>query len=327
MQRREFITLFGGAAAVWPLSVRAQQPPVPVIGFLSSRSPVESTQLVAAFRDGLKDNGFVEDQSVRIEYRWAEGQYDRLARLASDLVRRNVAAIAAVGNTPSAYAARTATTNIPIVFVIGDDPVAAGLVDSLSRPHSNLTGVTVLFGALGPKRLEVLHELMPDAVTIAMLVNSNNPTTAQAIKVMQEAALIHRQKLIVETAGTEGELETAFAGIAQQHATAVVLDADPFFTTRRDQLAALAARYAIPVVYPQRAFVLSGGLMSYGGDLRIGYRDAGRYIGRILKGAKPADLPVQQATKVELVINLKTAKALGLAVPMSLLGRADELIE
>jgi putative ABC transport system substrate-binding protein len=264
---------------------------------------------------------------VRIEYRWAEGQYDRLARLASDLAHRNVAAIAAVGNTPSAYAARTATTNIPIVFVIGDDPVAAGLVDSLSRPHGNLTGVTVLFGALGPKRLEVLHELIPDAVAIAMLVNSNNPTTAQAIKAMQEAALIHRQKLVVETAGTEGELETAFAGIAQQHAAAVVLDADPFFTTRRDQLAALVARYAIPVVYPQRAFVLSGGLISYGGDLRIGYRDAGRYIGRILKGAKPADLPVQQATKVELVINLKTAKALGLAVPMSLLGRADELIE
>jgi len=192
MRRREFITLIGGAAAVWPLSVRAQQLPVPVIGFLSSRSPVESTQLVAAFRDGLKDNGFVEDQSVRIEYRWAEGQYDRLARLASDLVRRNVAAIAAVGNTPSAYAARTATTNIPVVFVIGDDPVEAGLVDSLSRPHGNLTGVTVLFGALGPKRLEVLHELMPDAVTIAMLVNSNNPTSAQAIKVVQEAALIHR---------------------------------------------------------------------------------------------------------------------------------------
>ena len=194
MQRREFITLFGGTAATWPLAARAQQPPVPVIGFLSSRSPVESTQLVAAFRDGLKDNGFVEDQSVRIEYRWAEGQYDRLARLASDLVHRNVAAIAAVGNTPSAYAARTATTNIPIVFVVGDDPVAAGLVDSLSRPHGNLTGVTVLFGALGPKRLEVLHEIMPDAVTIAMLVNSNNPTTAQAIKAVQEAALIRRQK-------------------------------------------------------------------------------------------------------------------------------------
>ncbi len=327
LQRRKFIKLLGGAAATWPLSVRAQQPALPVIGFLSSRSPVESTQLVAAFREGLKGNGFVEDKSVRIEYRWAEGQYDRLALLASDLVNRKVAAIAAVGNTPSAYAAKTATTIIPVVFVIGDDPVEIGLVDSLSHPHGNLTGVTVLFGPLGPKRLEVLHELMPDAVTIAMLVNSNNPTTSQAIKAVQEAALIHRQKLVVQTAGTEGELETAFAGIAQQHAAALVLDADPFFTTRRDQLVALAARYAIPVMYPQRDFVVSGGLMSYGGDLRMGYRDAGGYIGRILNGAKPADLPVQQSTKVELVINLKTAKALGLAVPISLLGRADELIE
>jgi putative tryptophan/tyrosine transport system substrate-binding protein len=327
LQRRKFIKLLGGAAATWPLSVRAQQPASPVIGFLSSRSPVESTQLVAAFREGLKSNGFVEDKSVRIEYRWAEGQYDRLALLASDLVNRKVAAIAAVGNTPSAYAAKTATTIIPVVFVIGDDPVEVGLVDSLSHPRGNLTGVTVLFGQLGPKRLEVLHELMPDAVTIAMLINSNNPTTSQAIKAMQEAALIHRQKLVVQTAGTEGELETAFAGIAQQHAAALVVDADPFFTTRRDQLVALAARYAIPVMYPQRAFVVSGGLMSYGGDLRMGYRDAGGYIGRILNGAKPADLPVQRSTKVELVINLKTAKALGLAVPMSLLGRADEMIE
>jgi putative ABC transport system substrate-binding protein len=305
---------------------RAQQA-MPVIGFLSSRSPVESAQLVAAFLDGLKRNGFVEGQNVRIEYRWAEGQYDRLARLASDLVDRNVAAIAAVGNTPSAYAARAATTTIPVVFVMGDDPIEVGLVDSLSRPNGNLTGVTVLFSALGPKRLEVLHELMPDAGTIAMLVNSNNPTTGQAVKAAQEAALVHRQKLVVQTAGTEGELGTVFAAMAQQRATALVLEGDPFFTTRRDQIVALAARYAIPVIYAQRDFVVSGGLISYGGDLGIGYRDAGGYIARILKGAKPADLPVQQSTKVELVINLKTAKALGLAVPMSLLGRADELIE
>jgi putative ABC transport system substrate-binding protein len=277
--------------------VRAQQPALPVIGFLSSRSSVESTQLVAAFREGLKGNGFVENKSVRIEYRWAEGQYDRLALLASDLVNRKVAAIAAVGNTPSAYAAKTATTIIPVVFVVGDDPVEIGLVDSLSHPHGNLTGVTVLFGPLGPKRLEVLHELMPDAVTIAMLINSNNPPTSQAIKAMQAAALIHRQKLVVRTAATEGELETAFAGIAQQHAAALIVDADPFFTTRRDQLVALAARYAIPVMYPQRAFVVSGGLTSYGGDLRMGYRDAGGYIGRILNGAKPADLPCSSPRK------------------------------
>jgi putative ABC transport system substrate-binding protein len=326
MKRRDFVALLGGAAA-WSVVARAQQQAMPVIGFLSSRSPVESAQLVAAFLDGLKRNGFVEGQNVRIEYRWAEGQYDRLARLASDLVNRNVAAIAAVGNTPSAYAARAATTSIPVVFVVGDDPIEVGLVDSLSRPNGNLTGVTVLFSALGPKRLEVLHELMPDAGTITMLVNSNNPTAGQAVKAAQEAALVQRQKLVVQTAGTEGELGTAFAAMAQQRATALLLEGDPFFTTRRDQIVALAARYAIPVMYPQRDFVVSGGLISYGGDLGIGYRDAGVYIARILKGAKPADLPVQQSTKVELVINLKTAKALGLAVPMSLLGRADELIE
>ncbi len=327
MRRRDFIKIIAGSATAWPLSARAQQPAMPVIGFLSSRSPVESAQLVAAFLDGLKRNGFVEGQNVRIEYRWAEGQYDRLARLASDLVNRNVAAIAAVGNTPSAYAARAATTSIPVVFVMGDDPIEVGLVDSLSRPNGNLTGVTVLFSALGPKRLELLHELMPDAGTIAMVVNSNNPTTGQAVKAAQEAALVHRQKLAIQTAGTEDELGTAFAAMAQQPATALVLEGDPFFTTRRDQIVALAARYAIPAMYPQRDFVVSGGLISYGGDLGIGYRDAGSYIARILKGAKPADLPVQQSTKIELVINLKTAKALGLAVPMSLLGRADELIE
>jgi putative ABC transport system substrate-binding protein len=327
MRRRDFIKIIAGSATAWPLSARAQQPAMPVIGFLSSRSPVESAQLVAAFLDGLKRNGFVEGQNVRIEYRWAEGQYDRLARLASDLVNRNVAAIAAVGNTPSAYAARAATTSIPVVFVMGDDPIEVGLVDSLSRPNGNLTGVTVLFSALGPKRLELLHELMPDAGTIAMVVNSNNPTTGQAVKAAQEAALVHRQKLVIQTAGTEDELGTAFAAMAQQPATALVLEGDPFFTTRRDQIVALAARYAIPAMYPQRDFVVSGGLISYGGDLGIGYRDAGSYIARILKGAKPADLPVQQSTKIELVINLKTAKALGLAVPMSLLGRADELIE
>src|SRR6266851_70140 len=272
MRRRDFIKIIAGSATAWPLSARAQQPAMPVIGFLSSRSPVESAQLVAAFLDGLKRNGFVEGQNVRIEYRWAEGQYDRLARLASDLVNRNVAAIAAVGNTPSAYAARAATTSIPVVFVMGDDPIEVGLVDSLSRPNGNLTGVTVLFSALGPKRLELLHELMPDAGTIAMVVNSNNPTTGQAVKAAQEAALVHRQKLAIQTAGTEDELGTAFAAMAQQPATALVLEGDPFFTTRRDQIVALAARYAIPAMYPQRDFVVSGGLISYGGDLGIGYR-------------------------------------------------------
>jgi putative ABC transport system substrate-binding protein len=325
MRRREFITLLGGVAA-WPFAARAQQP-MPVIGFLSSRSLVESAHLVAAFREGLRENGFIEGQNLRIEYRWAEGQYDRLPRLASDLVERKVVAIATAGNTPSAYAARAATTLIPIVFVIGDDPIKVGLVDTLNRPQGNVTGVTVLFGPLGLKRFELLSELAPRAATIAMLANPSNPITAQAIKEAQEATRILRRQLVVQTADNENEIEAAVASIAQQHAGALVVDADPFFTTRRDQLIALTARYSLPAIYSHRDFVAAGGLMSYGGDIRIGYHGAGIYIARILKGAKPADLPVQQATRVELIVNLKTAKTLGLTLPITLLGRADEVIE
>jgi putative ABC transport system substrate-binding protein len=324
VRRRHFITLLGGAAA-WPLAARAQQP-MPVIGFLSSRSPAESTRLVAAFREGLKDVGFVQDQNVRIDYRWAEGQYDRLERLASDLVYRQVAAIAAVGNTPSARAAKAATSTIPIVFVVGDDPVKVGLVDSLSRPRGNLTGLTVLFGPLALKRFELLHEVVSGG-TVAILTNPSNPLAERAINEAQEAARILRRQLILQIAGTESELNKAFASLAQQHVGAVLVDQDPFFTTRREQVVGLAARYALPAIYAQRDFVTNGGLMSYGGDLRTAYRDAGSYIGRILKGATPADLPVVQSTKVELVINLKTAKALGITFPLPLLGRADEVIE
>jgi putative tryptophan/tyrosine transport system substrate-binding protein len=327
MKRREFISLLGGAAATRPLAVRAQQPSTPVVGFLSSRSPIESTQLIAAFYDGLRDVGFVEGKNLHIEYRFAEGQYNRLPQLATDLVQRQVTAIAAVGNTPSANAAKTATSVIPIVFVVGEDPVKIGLVDNLARPHGNLTGFTVLFGPLGPKRFETLHDVMPGARTIALLVNPNNPTAGDAIKTAQEAASTYRQQLSVQNVRSEGDLETAFANLAQEHADALVVDADPFFTTRREPLVALAARYSIPTIYSYRDFVVTGGLMSYGGDLRIGYHDAGGYVGRIIKGAKLSDLPVQQVTKVELVINLKTAKALGLTIPLPVLGRADGVIE
>jgi ABC-type uncharacterized transport system substrate-binding protein len=320
LHRREFITLLGGAAVAWPLAARAQQQAMPAIGFLSSRSLVESTHLVAAFREGLRENGYIEGQNLRIEYRWAEGQYDRLPRLASDLVERKVVAIATAGNTPSAYAARAATTLIPIVFVIGDDPVKVGLVDSLNHPQGNVTGVTVLFGPLGLKRFELISELVPSAATIAMLANPNNPITGQAIKEAQEATRILGRQLVVQSSGTENELEAAIASVVQQRAGALVVDADPFFTTRRDQLIALTARYSLPAIYSHRDFVAAGGLMSYGGDIGIGYHGAGIYIARILKGAKPADLPVQQATKVELIINLKTARALGLTVPLPLIG-------
>jgi putative tryptophan/tyrosine transport system substrate-binding protein len=283
--------------------------------------------LVAAFRDGLRDTGFVEDQNVRIEYRWAEGQYDRLPQLASDLVNRQVAAIATAGNTPSAYAAKAATTIIPIVFVVGDDPIKIGLVGNLARPHGNLTGVTVLFGPLGPKRFEILQEVIPGAHAIGLLVNPNYPTAKEDIKVAQETVSAYRKQLIVQSAGSESELETAFANLVQQHVDGLVVNSDAFFGTRREQLTALAARYALPAIYSNRDFAVSGGLMSYGGDLRAAYHDAGGYVGRILKGAKPESLPVQQSTKFELVINLKTAKALGLTVPPSVLARADEVIE
>ena len=326
MRRREFI-IGVGVATSWSRAVFAQRAAAPMVGFLSSRSPIESKELVAAFKDGLRDYGLIEGQNVRIEYRWAEGVYNRLPHLASDLVNQGVAAIAAVGNTPAAIAARDATNGIPIVFVVGDDPIKTGLVNSLARPLGNLTGITVLFGPLAPKRFEALYQLVPNALSVGLLINPNNPAAQAAVKIAEEWTSAHQLKLVPMGASSESELASAFTNLAQQKIAALVVDADPFFTTRREQLIALAATHSIPTIYPQRDFVSNGGLISYGGDLRSGYRDAGAYVGRIVQGAKPTDLPVQQSTRIELIVNLKTAKTLGLDLPTSILLRADEVIE
>jgi putative tryptophan/tyrosine transport system substrate-binding protein len=328
MRRREFVIMLGGAAAAWPLLVSAQQRPVPVVGFLNAASPDGYAPMVAAFRQGLNEIGFVEGQNVTIEYRWAEGQYGRLPTLAADLVGRRVAVIAATGGSPSALAVRTATTTIPIVFTTGDDPVQAGLVASLNRPGGNITGVTTLNMEVGPKRLELLHELMPAATIIALLVNPTSPALAeQSIRDSQTAARILGLELRVLNASTEREIDGAFETLVQLRANGLVIGTDNYFIGRSEQFAALALRHAVPAISSYREFAASGGLMSYGGDFTDTYRLAGVYAGRILRGDKPADLPVQQATKVQLVINMKTAKALSLTFPITLLGRADEAIE
>jgi putative tryptophan/tyrosine transport system substrate-binding protein len=324
LQRRDVIALLGGAAA-WPFAARAQQSAMPVIGFLRSTSLPDSTQLVTAFRQGLKEAGFVEGQNVAIEYRWAEGQYDRLRALVADLVGRKVAVIAA--NSPSALAAKTVTTRIPIVFTTGDDPVNLGLVASLSRPTGNVTGVTFFGGALVAKQLELLHELIPQATMISVLVNPNYPGTAFQLSDVQEAARTLGHQMHVLNASTSSEINTAFVSIAQQRTDALLVAGDPFFLSRLSQFITLAARHAVPTIYPQREYVAGGGLISYGTSVTDAYRQVGVYVGRILKGAKPTDLPVVRATKFELVINLQTAKLLGLEVPPTLLARADEVIE
>ena len=327
MKRREFVRISGVVAAAWLSPARAQQPATPVIGFLNSGSPDGYAQLVAAFRQGLNEIGYVEGQNVAIEFRWAQAQDDRLSALATELVRRPVAVIAGLNSTAAARAAKAATTTIPIVFVIGADPVEVGLVASLNRPGGNLTGVSFLGNMLVPKRLELLRELVPTADTIAFLVNPINPNADADTKNAQAAAHAIGRTLFVLNATSERDLETAFAKLAKQRAHALLVNVDPLFISHRGQIILLAARHAIPTIYDRREFVAAGGLMSYGSSLTDVYRQAGIYTGRILKGTKPADLPILQPTKFEMVINLKTAKALGVTIPHSILLRADQVIE
>jgi putative ABC transport system substrate-binding protein len=327
MKRREFVTLLAGAAVTWPLSARAQQPLL-VIGFLSNASPDLYAFRLRAFRQGLKEAGYVEGQNVAIEYRWAEGQNDRLPVLAAELVRRQVDVIVAGGGTPSAVAAKAATATIPIVFAVAVDPVKIGFVASLNRPGGNLTGITDLNVEVGPKRLELLHELLPTATTIALLVNPTSPSLAEPFeRALKAAASTLGLQLHVLQASTEQDFDRVFADVVRLRAAALVIMPDNFFLTRSEQLGVLSLHYAVPAIAQNRPFVAAGGLMSYGGDEKEYYRLVGVYAGKILKGEKPADLPVMQSTKVELIINLKTAKALGITVPLPLIGRADEVIE
>jgi putative ABC transport system substrate-binding protein len=308
MRRREFIAAVGGAVA-WPLVARAQRAAMPVIGFLNSRAADDAAPLINAFRDGLKDAGFVEGSNVAIEYRWADGHYDRLRTMAADLVSRQVAVIAATGGIPVALVAKVATTTIPIVFGVGADPVELGLVTSLNHPGGNITGVSILNNEVAPKLVQLLHDALPNAVTVGLLINPTNPYAEKLSYAVQES------------------VESVFAALVQLRAEALLVEGDPFIDSHAEEIVALATRHQVPTICPFPEYVVSGGLMSYGPNLPDAYRVVGLYTGRILKGEKPADLPVQQSTKIELIINLKTAKTLGLAIPLPLLGRADEVIE
>jgi putative tryptophan/tyrosine transport system substrate-binding protein len=325
MLRRNVIALIGSAALAWPRVARAQSPAMPVIGFLSSRSAIDSALQVAAFRQALGEAGYVEGQDVVVDYHWADGQYDRLPELAADLVRRQVALIFAGG--PAAHAAKAATTTIPILFVSGEDPVKFGLVSSLSRPGGNITGVSTFNAVVGSKRFDLLRELVPNAAVMALLVNPKYPSAESETKETQAAARAVGRDLIILHASTEKELDAAFATLVQRKVGALVITGDPFFVSRRDKVVALAAQHAIPTIYVQREFAAAGGLISYGTNLTDAYHQVGIYAGQILKGAKVAELPVVRPTKFELVINLKTAKTLSVAIPPALLARADEVIE
>jgi ABC-type uncharacterized transport system substrate-binding protein len=325
MQRREFITLLGSAAAAWPFAVRAQ-PAMPVVGFLNSRSPDEAGHLLGAFRRGLLEIGYIEGQNVKIEYRWANGQYNQLPTMATELSKLPVAVIAATGGEPSGLAAKAATSIIPIVFIL-NDPIKLGLVASYNRPGGNATGINALTVALEAKRFGLLHQLVPGATTIGVLVNPLFRSSEQQSKDLQEAALSLGVKVEILRASNDRDIDAAFESVAQRKIAALQVAADPFFDTRRDKIVALAAQYKFPTIYQFREYVIGGGLMSYGIDFADLYRQAGAYTGRILKGEKPADLPVVNPTKFQLVINLKTAKSQGLTVPFGLLNAADEVIE
>jgi putative ABC transport system substrate-binding protein len=327
MRRRDFLGVISGAAVVLPLTARAQEPAMPVIGFLSGRSLASDAHLVTAFRQGLNEAGYVEGRNVQIEFRWAEGQFDRLRMMAADLVGRRVAAIFAGGMDTDIRGVRTVITTTPTVFATGGDPIGLGLVASFNRPGGNATAVTVIAAALMPKRLEVLRELVVSAALVAVLINPNDANAASYTRDAQVAADTLGLKVLIVHAATEGDFDTAFATLVNAHANALLVTVNTLFINKREKLLALAARHAVPAMYDRREFPAAGGLMSYGANIIEQYRQSGVYIGKILGGVKPADLPVLQPTKFELVINLKSAKALGLTVPLSLLGRADEVIE
>jgi ABC-type uncharacterized transport system substrate-binding protein len=327
VKRREVITLLGGAAAAWPFAARAQQPAMPVVGFLGAPSAAPYTRYVAAVHQGLKDVGYVEHQNVAMEYRWADSQYDRLPALAADLVSRHVAVIVPIGGAPATVAAKAATSTIPIVFNLGADPVGLGLVTNLSRPGGNITGIAMMAVEMETKRLQLLHDLAPAASSLAILLNpSNAQAQAQEREAHRAARVIGRQVLVLK-AGTEQEIEGAFAALVRERAGALLIGADTFFASTAVLFVVLTAHHSIPTVYPFRSYVDAGGLMSYGSSLLDAYRQTGVYTGRILKGDKPGDLPIVQPTKFELVINLKTARAVGIAIPPTLVARADEVIE